>query len=67
MALQKKRGAINSDPLNSISSTGESFRTNQRYKKRSIVQSFFDQFNTIEKQFYLNSIVKLQKVLNDGN
>lgn len=35
-------------------------------QKQSIIQSFFDQFNTTEKQFYQGSIVNLQKLLNHG-
>ncbi len=48
MKNKSKRDAINNSTPLSISLTGESFRTNQRYKKQSIKV----QFNQTEKAFF---------------
>ncbi len=48
MKYQKKRGNENRTPQNSISSTGESFRTNQIYKNLS----FNEQFKRLDFKFF---------------
>jgi hypothetical protein len=48
MKFQKKRGSENRTPQNSISSTGESFRTNQIYKNLS----FNEQFKRLDLFFF---------------
>jgi hypothetical protein len=63
MATIEKGMPLDTPQLSNYRSTGESFPTGQRYTKDTFIESFLNQFNTIEQAFYSGAIVKLNKHL----
>ncbi len=67
MKNQKKRGEENPTPQNSISSTGESFRINQRYKKQFIRDQFRETENAFFKGFFTMKTIAVQLNIDRAN
>ena len=63
MATIEKGMPLDTPQLSNYRSTGESFPTGQRYSKETFFESFLNQFNTADRDFYSRAIVELTKHL----